>query len=152
MRRLLADHMVTPDGVVGKAAVTVGDGRIVSVGVLASDTPTGPEIERVSGWLVPGFVDTHVHGGGGHDYATEDANEALAARAFHASHGSTTSLASLVTAPLAVLLRQIAVLADLCVDGHFAGIHLEGPFLSPGNRVPTTPRCCDRSSPPSWTG
>ena len=48
---------------------------------------------------MPGFVDTHVHGGGGFDYATEDPQVAISGRAFHAAHGTTTSFASLVTAP-----------------------------------------------------
>ena len=81
--------------------------------------------------MVPGFVDIHVHGGGGGDYATEDPQVALAARAFHAAHGTTSTLASLVTAPPEVLARQLATLADLVEDGYFAGVHLEGPFLSP---------------------
>jgi N-acetylglucosamine-6-phosphate deacetylase len=81
--------------------------------------------------VVPGFVDIHVHGGGGCDYATEDPQVAIAARAFHAAHGTTSSLASLVTASPEVLARQLATVADLVDDGYFAGIHLEGPFLSP---------------------
>jgi N-acetylglucosamine-6-phosphate deacetylase len=89
-----------------------------------------PEPERVAGWVVPGFIDTHVHGGGGFDYATEDPQPAISGRAFQATHGTTTSFASLVTAPIDVLCRQIAMLAGLVEDGHFAGIHLEGPFLS----------------------
>jgi N-acetylglucosamine-6-phosphate deacetylase len=91
----------------------------------------GPEPEQITGWAVPGFIDTHVHGGGGFDYATGDPQEATSARAFHAAHGTTTSLASLVTAPVDVLCRQLTTLADLVEDGHLAGIHLEGPFLSP---------------------
>lgn len=128
MRGLLVDHVVTPSGVLHDATISIDAGRIVAC---ATSLPPGADVERVSGWVVPGFVDTHVHGGGGHTYATEDPNSALTARAFHAAHGTTTSLASLVTAPIEVLLRQLSTLAELCEDGHFAGIHLEGPFLSP---------------------
>ena len=53
---------------------------------------------------------------------------------FHAAHGTTASLASLVTAPPEVLCRQISTIADLVDDGYFDGIHLEGPFLSPAQR------------------
>ncbi len=69
--------------------------------------------------------------GAGCDYATEDPQVALAARAFHAAHGTTSTLASLVTAAPEVLARQLATIADLVDDGYFAGAHLEGPFLSP---------------------
>lgn len=104
--------------------------------------PTEPtEAERVAGWVVPGFVDTHVHGGGGFDYATEDPEEAARGRAFHAAHGTTTSFASLVSAPVDVLGRQLNTLAGLVRDGTFAGIYLEGPFLSPARRGAHDPDC-----------
>lgn len=127
--RLLVEHAVTPDGVVREAMIVIDADRIVSCE--RTPDPVAGDVEQVEGWVVPGFVDTHVHGGGGYDYATQDPEEAVAARAFHAVHGTTTSFASLVTAPVDVLCRQLATLADLVDDGHFAGIHLEGPFLSP---------------------
>lgn len=126
-RRLRADHVVTPDAVLHDTVVEIDGSRLRAV---ATDTPPGAKSEHVRGWLVPGFVDTHVHGGGGFDYASVDPEEAVQARAFHAAHGTTTSFASLLTAPLDVLCRQLSTLADLADDGQFAGIHLEGPFLS----------------------
>lgn len=132
MPQLLAEKVVTPDGVLHQALLVVEGDRLTACAPAVS-APAG-DVERVPGWVVPGFVDTHVHGGGGDDYATEDPAAALRARAFHAAHGTTTSLASLVSAPVEVLLRQTAMLAELCDDRHFAGIHLEGPFLSPAQR------------------
>ena len=80
--------------------------------------------------VVPGFVDIHVHGGGGGSFTTGSAEDGAAVASFHRRHGTTTLLASLVTAPLADLLRQISALAELVDDGIVAGLHLEGPFLS----------------------
>ena len=80
--------------------------------------------------VVPGFVDIHVHGGGGGSFTTGSAEDGAAVACFHRWHGTTTLLASLVTAPLADLLRQISALAELVDDGIVAGLHLEGPFLS----------------------
>ena len=130
--RLRADHVVTPDGVLHDAVIEVSGDRLVSA--QPSATPAGIEAEQLTGWVVPGFVDVHVHGGDGCDYATEDPQLAVDARAFHAAHGTTSSLASLVTAPLDVLYRQISTIADLVEGGYFAGVHLEGPFLSPDQR------------------
>ena len=137
-RLLLADRVVTPNGIIDNAVIGIRGDRLVSCAPLKGPVPG--EVERVAGWVVPGFVDTHVHGGGGFDYATEDPEDALRARAFHAAYGTTTSLASLVTASIDVLCRQVAMLSELVADGHFAGIHLEGPFLSlaqPGAHDPT---------------
>jgi N-acetylglucosamine-6-phosphate deacetylase len=130
--RLRADHVVTPDGVLPDAVIEILGDRLVSCELSA--TPSESEPEHVAGCVVPGFVDVHVHGGNGCDYPTDDPQLALKARAFHAGHGTTSSLASLVTAPLEMLCRQIATIADLVDDGYFAGIHLEGPFLSPVQR------------------
>jgi len=131
-RRLRADHVVTPGGVLQNAVIEIKGDRLVSCE--PSATPAASDLDHLTGWVVPGFVDVHVHGGGGCDYPTDNRQVALGARAFHAAHGTTTSLASLVTAPLDVLLRQISTITDLVDDGYFAGIHLEGPFLSPAQR------------------
>jgi N-acetylglucosamine-6-phosphate deacetylase len=130
--RLRADHVVRPDGVLHDAVIEIVGDRLVSCGPAAMSA--GFEPERVAGWVVPGFVDVHVHGGGGYDYATVDPQAALDARTFHAAHGTTASLASLVTAPPEVLCRQISMIADLVDGRYFDGIHLEGPFLSPAQR------------------
>ena len=131
-RRLLAERTATPHGVIDNALIEIDGARLTSCEPFTGSA--GPEPERVTGWVVPGFVDTHVHGGGGFDYASEDPQQAISGRAFQAAHGTTTSFASLVTAPIEVLCRQLTMLAGLVEDGHFAGIHLEGPFLSPAER------------------
>jgi N-acetylglucosamine-6-phosphate deacetylase len=79
--------------------------------------------------VVPGFVDIHVHGGGGASYTDPDG--IAPAAEFHLRHGTTTTLASLVTASPAELIAGVRALAAATQDGTVAGIHLEGPWLSP---------------------
>ena len=129
--RLRCRHLVTAaHGVLDDAVLVVADGEIIGIESADSHPPTFQPDEEIDGWVVPGFVDTHGHGGGGATYATTDPDEALAARRFHREHGTTTAIASLVTAELDVLAAQIATLKPLVDAGEFAGIHLEGPFLS----------------------
>ena len=125
--RLWCERAVTPTGERRGVLLDIVGGRIADLRT-AVDAPTGAEV--VSGRVVPGFVDTHGHGGGGHNYSTLDADEARATRAFHRRHGTTTALASLVTADLDTLVAQIQTLAPLVRSGELAGLHLEGPFLS----------------------
>ena len=113
-----------PDGI-----VTVSGGVITEAGPAAA--LSGPPPSDV---ILPGLIDIHCHGGGGHGFATVDPAEALAAAAYHASCGTTGIVASLVTASPADLLRQVRTLAPLVAGGHLLGIHLEGPFLSPARR------------------
>ncbi|UUZ60727.1 N-acetylglucosamine-6-phosphate deacetylase [Nocardioides sp. B-3] len=78
--------------------------------------------------LSPGFVDMHVHGGGGASFQSGAADDVTTAAAFHRRHGTTSLVASLVTAPVADLVTSVRRLAELATDGVVAGIHLEGPF------------------------
>lgn len=84
----------------------------------------------VSGTLIPGFVDIHCHGGGGFYFSDTDTANIKKARFVHQEHGTTTLLASLVTQPIGVLEEEIQRLVPLVESGLFAGIHLEGPYLS----------------------
>ncbi|HEY5854296.1 MAG TPA: N-acetylglucosamine-6-phosphate deacetylase [Aldersonia sp.] len=106
---------------------TTGD-RIVDCG--AGVAPRAPDVDLPDAVVVPGFVDMHCHGGGGHAYTDADPESAAAAARFHLAQGTTSTVASLVTATPADLLRSVCVLADLVADGVVAGIHLEGPWLS----------------------
>ncbi len=118
--------MVTSEGVLQDAFVRLAGDRIEDV------TPAAPGRgeQLQAAWVVPGFVDLHVHGGGGYAFTTGNGEEAGGAIAFHRSHGTTTMLASLVTASRRDTLDQTQVLAPLVHSGDLAGLHLEGPYLS----------------------
>jgi len=83
---------------------------------------------------VPGFVDLHVHGGGGGSFTDGEPDSAVQAVLAHRAHGTTTTLASLVAAGPEELLRSVRMLAELQQSGMIAGVHLEGPWLSPQHR------------------
>ncbi|WP_445167682.1 N-acetylglucosamine-6-phosphate deacetylase [Mycolicibacterium sp. Dal123E01] len=100
-----------------------------TVRALGSGAPPGAADHAVD-TLVPGFVDTHVHGGGGSDFSAATPAATAAAVDLHRRHGTTTMIASLVSAGPADLLRHVEVLAADVRAGLIAGIHLEGPWLS----------------------
>jgi N-acetylglucosamine-6-phosphate deacetylase len=92
--------------------------------------PRPADIDMPEALVVPGFVDIHAHGGGGASYTDGNDADILRAATFHRSHGTTTTLASLVTASPADLLTAVRALAESTRAGTVAGIHLEGPWLS----------------------
>ncbi|GAB3140386.1 N-acetylglucosamine-6-phosphate deacetylase [Amycolatopsis stemonae] len=124
----MGGRVATPDRLLDDGWVAVTDGRIAGVG---SGTPPSGEYVDVGGALVvPGFIDTHCHGGGGASFTSLDPEELLTAVRAHRRHGTTTMLASLVSDPVDILREQVAALRELVQDGEVAGIHLEGPFIS----------------------
>lgn len=126
---LRGPRVVTPDGVLDQAEIEIADGRITAV----RNTPGTDEATDLGpGWLVPGFVDLHCHGGAGASFASTDPDEIATAAAFHAGHGTTAMLASLVSDDVDVLCAQLAAIARVVEAGRtpVVGAHLEGPFLS----------------------
>lgn len=137
-RHLITGTIVTDGTVIEEGVVAVEDDRIAFAGPAAEfdeaafegyeATPrTDLPAER---YIVPGFVDLHCHGGNGGDFPSGDESSARKAIDFLHRSGTTTLLASMVTAPREDLLRGIELFVRLADEGLVAGIHLEGPFLS----------------------
>ncbi|MGH3176538.1 MAG: N-acetylglucosamine-6-phosphate deacetylase [Streptosporangiaceae bacterium] len=128
---LSGGRVVTPEGVLSHGWIRLAGSRIDAVG---PGEPPGltrlPLTDLGGAWVLPGFVDMHVHGGGGTSFTEGTAEDARRAAEFHRRNGSTTMLASLVTAPLADLEARAAMLAGLAAEGVISGLHLEGPFLA----------------------
>ena len=132
-RLLTGGRVVTPDGVLSPGWIRLAGPLIDAIGADEALQPLAPGLpvtDLHGHWVLPGFVDLHVHGGGGTSFTEGTADDARRAAEFHRGHGSTTIVASLVTAPLADLEARAAILAALAGQGVIAGIHLEGPFLS----------------------
>jgi N-acetylglucosamine-6-phosphate deacetylase len=148
---LAGAQVVLPTGIVTDGRVSVEGTRITAVSpadatsaagagspadaaspVASASSPADAEVIDVRGhWLVPGFVDIHNHGGGGASFSGGTADEVLTAVRTHRLHGTTTLVASTVTDELDLLVKQAGLLAELAEQGDIAGIHFEGPFISP---------------------
>src|SRR5882757_4054090 len=121
-------RVVLPSGVVEGGRLTVEGSSI------AADEPAEQVTLDLAGQgytIVPGFVDLHNHGGGGASFSSGTAEDILTGVRTHREHGTTTLVASTVTDDLDVLARQAALLSELVEQGDLAGIHYEGPFISP---------------------
>ena len=131
----LRGRVVTPTGVIEDGLLVLADGLIAWVGPAAAAAEAGwtgiPDADPAPPMLLPGLVDIHTHGGGGASYPDATTpEEALVAVHEHRAHGTTTLVASLVTASPDTLRQRVGVLARLADAGEIAGIHLEGPFVS----------------------
>ncbi|WP_329400008.1 N-acetylglucosamine-6-phosphate deacetylase [Streptomyces melanogenes] len=119
-------RVVLPTGVVENGRVIVEGGKI------AGSAPEAAERVDLTGhWVVPGFVDMHVHGGGGASFTNGTVDDVLKGIHTHRLHGTTTMVASTVTGEMDFLAQRAGLLSELVEQGDLAGIHFEGPFISP---------------------
>ncbi|EDY53712.1 N-acetylglucosamine-6-phosphate deacetylase [Streptomyces sviceus ATCC 29083] len=119
-------HVVLPTG-------TVRNGQVVIEGTRITGTaPENAQVLDVTGnWLVPGFVDLHNHGGGGASFTSGTVDDVLKGVRTHRDHGTTTLVASTVTGDMDFLAQRAGLLSELAEQGDIAGVHFEGPFISP---------------------
>jgi len=133
----LQGRILTPSGFVDGTITFDADGRIEAV----VGTPVALQAARdtSAALILPGFVDLHVHGGGGHD-VMEGGDAARHIAALHVRHGTTAMLATTMTAPMPDLETAFAALAPLFSSparpaakaARILGVHLEGPYINPG--------------------
>ncbi|MGR3870714.1 N-acetylglucosamine-6-phosphate deacetylase [Streptomyces graminifolii] len=112
---------------------TVKNGRLIINGTrITGAAPENAQVVDVTGYtLVPGFVDIHNHGGGGASFTSGTVEDVLKGIHTHRLHGTTTVVASTVTGEMDFLAQRAGLLSELAEQGDLAGIHFEGPFISP---------------------
>lgn len=128
----------------------IGSGIVLDDGIVTDILP--PASECASAWFFPGFVDIHCHGGGGASFSDDIDEESIErAVATHRGAGTVHLIGSLVS--LLEPLPAIEAIAAACDRGSLAGIHLEGPFISParaGAQNPAAIRPIDLGELQKW--
>ena len=120
-------------------AVVIEDGRIVAVE--RDPDPEAPvrggQVDLAGGWLLPGFIDAQVNGGGGVLFNNEPSVEGIAAiAAAHRRFGTTGLLPTLISDHAPVMAKAIGAVRQAIERGvpGVLGIHLEGPYIAPARR------------------
>lgn len=114
------------------------DGMIAAIGgedePIPDDASGAERVDGQGGWLLPGFIDLHVHGGAGQDFMEPDVEKWETIVRFHARHGTAALLATSVSAPKerldAVLETARTFKASSPLADRLLGVHLEGPFIN----------------------
>ena len=132
------------DRIIENGALRVSDGKIKDIYEGEYETNAYDEIVDVGGlYLSPGFIDIHVHGGGGGYFSSANSEEIDAAAKMHLSHGTTAMTYCIATMPPDLLVKALdgirEYIAEDRVRPDFLGVDLEGPYLSPS--------CCGAMPP-----
>jgi N-acetylglucosamine-6-phosphate deacetylase len=144
MIKIFNGKIITPYRVIPNGTVLVKDGVIVEVaaGDIAVEGIT--EIDAKEQYMAPGFIDLHVHGGGGHDFMDGSETAFLEIAKIHARYGTTSMLPTTLTSEHEDLMRTIElyqVANEKNTSGaQFLGLHLEGPYFAMNQRGAQDPR------------
>jgi len=159
LKKIYNGRVVTPFGVIGNGVVVMDGGKIVQVtegriagtsleidadGALGIDADDALEIDAGGRWVVPGFIDIHVHGGGGHDFMDGTVEAFLGVAETHARYGTTAMLPTTLTCSKETLFGLFGIYREAqrqnVKGAQFLGLHLEGPYLAMSQRGAQDPR------------
>lgn len=132
-----AERLLLPGGRARAGWLEVRDGRIAQVTL--GRCPVRADLSWEDGMVVPGLVDAHCHGGGWRSFS-ENVDAAREVVSTHRRAGTTSMMASLVTASVPDLADQIRMLTPLVEADELLGVHLEGPWLNPDYKGAHDPR------------
>lgn len=129
-------HVIGPEQIISDGWVSVQNGRIEAVGTGAFPDPE-VLIDGRGTYLSPGFIDLHIHGGGGADFSDADTDAYLTVLRTHLRGGTTTIVPTLMSGSLSNILDNLSVYEALHQHRaqhpdipHLGGLHLEGPYFS----------------------
>ncbi|MEP6949106.1 MAG: N-acetylglucosamine-6-phosphate deacetylase [Ginsengibacter sp.] len=132
--KIFNGNLITPDGIIPNGTVLVTGDVITAVSEKDIDVEDAIEINANGKYVSSGFIDMHVHGGGGHDFMDATETAFLVIAATHARYGTTSMLPTTLSASKEDLLQTLDVYEDANrnnINGaQFLGMHLEGPYLS----------------------
>jgi N-acetylglucosamine-6-phosphate deacetylase len=128
-------RIILPTQVISDGYLVIDSGKISAVGEgYPSSNDSINVFDARGNTVMPGFIDLHVHGGGGGSFMSKKPLEHITARKFHAEHGTTSMQATTSTTDFRDLLQVVAALskssAESSMGSKVLGIHTEGPFIS----------------------
>ena len=133
--QIVNGKVITPQGVDRQARLVLKAGRIAEITREQGGVEGAQTIDAQGAYVAPGCIDTHLHGGDGHDF-TEATPEAFRAIAYaHATQGVTTLYPTLAVAPTTVFRQAIkaceTVVSQPYEGARIEGLHLEGNYINP---------------------
>lgn len=147
--------LIQENSIVHNSAVDIDGSKIAAVYAgVEPDVPAEDTVDGQGCYLSPGFVDIHLHGGGGIEFmSAKSAEEVRIGCAAHAKHGTTTLLPTSFTGTLEqtlTMIRNVREAQKITKECTIAGVHLEGPFLSPKQAGAQLPEALKKPAPEYW--
>ncbi len=131
-------NIITPYTIIENGTILVADKKIIAVSEKNIEAEDAIVIDAKGKYVSPGFIDIHVHGGGGHDFMDGNETAFLKIAELHARYGTTAMLPTTLTSSKEELLQTLAIYESAhkknTNGAQFLGMHLEGPYISMNQR------------------
>lgn len=139
-------QLILPNEIITKGFLTIVNNKIEHIGIGDYSASSSDEelIDACGNFVSPGFIDIHIHGGGGHDFMDSTVEAYLNIAETHAKYGTTALLPTTLTSTNEELLNTFSVFKKANEQNkkgaQFLGIHLEGPYFSYNQRGAQDPK------------
>jgi len=142
--KIINGRIITPGSIVNNGTLLISGNKIGAIRHGDIDAPGSQIINAGGNYVSPGFIDIHVHGGGGHDFMDGNEEAFLEIARTHARYGTTAMVPTTLTAEKADLLKTLDLYASAdaknTMGAQFLGMHLEGPYFAMNQRGAQDPR------------
>lgn len=147
-------RVITPFRIIENGTVVINGDKIEKIIPGNADVPGAVEIDARGHYISPGFIDIHLHGGGGHDFMDGTVDAFLGIAEAHARHGTTAMLPTTLTAEKEELFKTLELYTEAnqlnSAGAQFLGIHLEGPYFAMNQRGAQDPRYIRNPDPEEY--
>jgi N-acetylglucosamine-6-phosphate deacetylase len=146
--------LITPQRIIKEGCVILVDGKIAEVSAKNIHVDGAVEIDAKGKFITPGFIDIHVHGGGGYDFMDNTLEAFLGIANTHARYGTTALMPTTLSCEKQDLLDTIKMYEKAHVlnnkGAQFVGLHIEGPYFSRQQKGAQDPRYIRNPDPAEY--
>ena len=143
--------ILTPYRIIEGGTVVISGSTIIEVSQGNIEVPDAFEIDAGGKYIAPGFMDIHIHGGGGYDFMDGSEEAFLKIAQIHAQHGTTSMVPTTLTSEKENLLQTLNIYEQAnrnnTKGAHLLGMHLEGPYFAMNQRGAQDPRYIRKPDP-----
>lgn len=147
-------NIITPYQIIKSGTVLINEGKIAAVSAGEIDAPNADIIDAKGQYISPGFIDIHVHGGGGHDFMDGTSDAFLKIAETHAKYGTTSLSPTTLTSEREDLFKTLDNYEEANLKNtkgaQFIGMHLEGPYFALSQRGAQDPRYIRNPDPEEY--
>ncbi len=152
--KIFNGNILTPYRIIKNGTIIVTDGQISEVSAGDIEAPDAVEIDAKGNYISPGFIDIHIHGGGGYDFMDGTEEAFLKIAEIHAKYGTTSMVPTTLTSEKEDLLKTLDIYESAnrnnLKGSQFLGMHLEGPYFALSQRGAQDPRYIRNPDPKEY--